>query len=150
MVCLQAAAKEDSTAAACLRLAENRHIRLFVSRDILKEVQSVLARDHVRARFRTLTDETVTAFLERLRTASEFIRAVPTHFNYEERDVKDEPYINLAVEVEGHYLISRDSDLLDLMKWEKDVGREFQKRFRLLKIVTPEVFLDEVVKRKEP
>ena len=131
-------------------MAENRYIRLFISRDILKEVRNVLSRDYVRGRFRTLTDETVIEFLERLRNASEFIRAVPKHFNYEERDVKDEPYVNLAVEVEGHYLLSRDNDLLDLMKWENALGREFQKRFRFLKIVTPEVFLDEIEKGKEP
>ncbi|PYP88307.1 MAG: putative toxin-antitoxin system toxin component, PIN family [Blastocatellia bacterium AA13] len=150
MVCLQAAARDQSPAAACLRLAENRYIRLFISRDILREVQNVLSRGYVRARFQTLTDETVTAFLERLRNASEFIRAVPRPFTYEERDVKDEPYINLAVEVEAHYVLSRDKDLLDLMNWETEAGREFQKRFRFLRIVPPEVFLGEIAKRDVP
>jgi hypothetical protein len=35
------------------------------------------------------------------------------------------------------------------MDWDKDEGREFQKRFRFLKIVTPEVFLDEIEKGKK-
>jgi predicted nucleic acid-binding protein len=39
------------------------------------------------------------------------------------------------------YLISRDNDLLDLMKWNQEEGCEFQKRFRALRIVTPEGFL---------
>ncbi|MBX3278685.1 MAG: putative toxin-antitoxin system toxin component, PIN family [Acidobacteria bacterium] len=144
VVCLQAAAKEKSPAAACLRLAENHHLQLFISRAIIKEIQDVLSRDYVRARFKTLTDASVNAFIERLHQSSELIRDVPRHFNYERRDVKDEPYINLAVEVEAHYLVSRDNDLLDLMKWEKEEGREFQKRFRGLKITTPEKFLAEI------
>lgn len=48
--------------------------------------------------------------------------------------------------MKADYLVSRDNDLLDLMKWEKEEGREFQKRFRFLKIVTPENFLAAVVK----
>ncbi|MEK7831313.1 MAG: putative toxin-antitoxin system toxin component, PIN family, partial [Acidobacteriota bacterium] len=116
MVCLQAAAKEESNAAACLRLAENHHVQLFISRAIIKEVEDVLSRDFIRARFKTLTDTSVRAFIERLREASDLVRTVPRHFNYECRDVKDEPYINLAIEPQSHYLVSRDNDLLDLMK----------------------------------
>ncbi|NOT59348.1 MAG: putative toxin-antitoxin system toxin component, PIN family [Acidobacteria bacterium] len=141
MICLQAAAREQSRAAACFRFAENHLVQLFISRAILKEVEDVLSRDYIRAHFQTLTDESVAMFLERLRYAAEFVRMVPRHFNYERRDVKDEPYINLAVEVEADYLISRDRDLLDLMSWRQEAGREFQKRFRAMRIVTPEDFL---------
>ena len=151
MAYLQAAAREESPAAACLRLAENHHIRLFISPAIIKEIQNVLSRDYIRARFTSLSDETVSAFMERLRKASELIKAVPRHFRYEHRDVKDEPYINLAVEVQANYLVSRDHDLLDLMKWDKEEGREFQKQFRFLKVVTPETFLSEIEKQlKQP
>lgn len=141
MVCLQAAAREESAAAVCLRLAENHHVQLFISRAIIKEVENVLSRDYIRARFKTLTDESVQSFIARLREAADLIRVVPRHFKYEYRDVKDEPYINLAIETRAHYLVSRDNDLLDLMKWENEEGREFQKRFRFLQTVTPENFL---------
>ena len=57
------------------------------------------------------------------------------------RDPKDEPQLNLAIEVQADYLISRDNDLLDLMNWYQEAGREFQRRFRFLKIVKPEEFL---------
>lgn len=124
-------------------------VRLFISRAIVKEVENVLSRDFIRARFKTLTDASVKAFLERLREAADLVRTVPRHFNYERRDVKDEPYINLAIETQAHYLVSRDNDLLDLMKWEKEEGREFQKRFRLLKIVTPEIFLAAIAQSDE-
>ncbi|HEX9001151.1 MAG TPA: hypothetical protein VGB07_14700 [Blastocatellia bacterium] len=49
--------------------------------------------------------------------------------------------MNLAIEVEADYLISRDPDLLDLMKWNREEGRAFQRRFRFQKIVTPVQFL---------
>ena len=49
--------------------------------------------------------------------------------------------MNLAIEVEADFLVSRDPDLLDLMKWEKEEGREFQKRYRFLKIASPVEFL---------
>ncbi len=68
------------------------------------------------------------------------MRDVQQWFDYP-RDPNDEPFLNLAIEVEADYLISRDPDLLDLMKWEKEEGRTFQQRFRFLKIVTPVEFL---------
>jgi hypothetical protein len=34
------------------------------------------------------------------------------------------------------------------MDWNQDAGRDFQKRFRFLKITTPEVFLDEIEKSR--
>jgi len=44
MVYLQAAAREESPAAACLRLAENHLVQLFVSSDNLDEIEDVLSR----------------------------------------------------------------------------------------------------------
>lgn len=69
-----------------------------------------------------------------------YLRQVGQHFSYS-RDPDDEPYLNLAIEVKADYLVSRDNDLLDLMDWNKEAGREFQKQFRLLKIVSPQEFL---------
>lgn len=53
------------------------------------------------------------------------MRRVQKWFEYP-RDPQDEPFLNLAIEVEADYLISRDPDLLDLMKWEQAEGRAFQ------------------------
>ncbi|MFN0108874.1 MAG: putative toxin-antitoxin system toxin component, PIN family [Blastocatellia bacterium] len=144
MVYLQAVVRETSPAAACLRLAEAHRTELFVSRKILAEVQDVLSRDYVRQRFDSITDEKCAQFIRRVRKASTLLKRVPERFDYQQRDPKDEPYINLAVEVEADYLVSRDNDLLDLMNWNQEAGREFQKRFRFLTVVTPEVFLAKV------
>ena len=147
MVFVQAAANEKSPAARILDLLDEGKIVLYVSKLILAEARYVLNRSDVRARLHKLTDVAVEALFERLDQHATLIRQVPKRFVYP-RDPKDEPYINLAVEMKADYLVSRDKDLLDLMKWEKE-GREFQKQFRFLKIVTPESFLAAVARRDE-
>jgi len=146
MVYLQAAAREGSPAAACLHLAENHLVQLFVSSDILDEIKDVLSRQKTRAQFSELNDETVTAFVERLRKAAELVESVPRRFMFT-RDVDDEPYLNLAIEVQADYLVSRDNDLLDLVKSNPASGLEFQRRFPYVKIVDPVAFLKEVGRR---
>jgi putative PIN family toxin of toxin-antitoxin system len=135
-VLLVAAAKERSAAAACLWLARSGYIRLFLSKDVLAEVEDVLNRPKIRQAFDTLTDELVNSFLERLREVGEFVRSVPKKFIYP-RDKNDEPYINLAGAVDAHYLVSRDKDLLDLNTGHSIEGKEFRQRFRPLKVIQP-------------
>lgn len=140
MVFVQAAANEKGPAARILDLLDQGTITLYVSKLILAEAHYVLNRPEVRARLRKLTNVAVEALFERLTQRATLIRQVPKRFAYR-RDPKDEPYINLAIATKADYLVSRDNDLLDLMKWEKEEGRKFQKRFRFLKIVTPESIL---------
>jgi len=93
-----------------------------------------------------LTDETVTAFVERLRKTAELVGRVPKRFTFT-RDVNDEPYLNLAIEVQADYLISRDNDLLDLMKPGTADGDELHERFPSLKILDPVAFLKEKIEQ---
>jgi len=143
MVFVQSAANEKGPAARILDLLDEQKITLYVSKLILAEARYVLNRPDVRARLHKLTDVAVEALFERLTQRATLIRNVPKRFVCP-RDPKDESYINLAVAMKADYLVSRDNDLLDLMKWEKEEGRKFRKRFRFLKIVTPEVFLAEI------
>lgn len=113
MVFLQGAGRTTSPAAACLQLAANQDLRLFVSPDILEEIVGILGRARVRTRFPILTDQLVDSFVERVRSISETVSAVPTAFFYP-RDPNDEPYFNLAIAIQADFLVSRDKDLLDL------------------------------------
>lgn len=140
---LQAAAREKSVAAECLRLVEAGVIRLYLSEDILAEVEDVLSRPEIRKHFQALTDEVVEAFLLRLRRSAQIVSRVPKKFSYP-RDPDDEPYINLAVEAKTNYLVSRDNDLLDLMTDYTLKAKEFRQRFRLLRVIEPLDFLKEV------
>ena len=83
--------------------------------------------------------------IEMLLEKGEFIKNVPQHFKYS-RDPNDEPYINLAIEANAVFLVSRDNDLLDLMTGYTDECKDFRRRFRNLKIVNPVEFLEVVEK----
>lgn len=137
---LQALVSHSSPAVKCLDYFEQGHITVAISRATLAEIEEVLSRSHLRLKYPVLTDQRVTALLDRLLYRGLYLRQVKQHFTYP-RDPKDEPQLNLAIEAQADYLVSRDNDLLDLMNWNQEAGREFQRRFRLLKIVTPEEFL---------
>ncbi len=137
---VQSAINPNGAAGKCLAYFEQGKISVAVSRATLAEVKDVLSRPHIRQRYKHITDEIVTGLTQLLSYRGLYVRNVGRHFTYP-RDPDDEPYLNLAVEISADYLISRDNDLLDLMDWNREEGREFQRRFRFLKIVTPEEFL---------
>lgn len=96
-----------------------------------------------------LTQERAEELLGGLKERATFLESVPSEFSYD-RDPKDEMYVNLALAAEAAYLVSRDNDLLDLMK-ETDTGRDFRERFPSLTILDPVAFLREVEESaKEP
>jgi putative PIN family toxin of toxin-antitoxin system len=139
-VLLLAAAREKSVASECLRLVENGLVQLYLSEDILIELEDVLTRPEIKKYFKTLTDEIVFAFLLKLRKTSSLISKIPKKFRYP-RDPDDEPFINLAVASRAEYLVSRDRDLLDLMTSHSDEAKEFRQRFRPLQVIEPLEFL---------
>jgi uncharacterized protein len=136
MIYLQATISEYGAAAELLRLIDKNELSLFVSGEILDEVRDVLSRSKIRERNPNLTDQRVDALISRISEKATLINDISFHFNYA-RDPKDEKYINLAVEVEAHYIVSRDKDLLDLMSGYNDECKDFRRRFRPLKIVEP-------------
>lgn len=68
------------------------------------------------------------------------MKKILNHFQLP-RDPKDEKYINLAVEAEADYIVTRDKDLLDLMTGIDIESKEFRQRFRPLRMVEPIKFL---------
>lgn len=145
---VQSAINPQGAAGKCLAYFEQGKISIAVSRATLAESKEVLSRPYLRQRYKHITDEIVTALTQLLSYRGLYVRNVGKHFAYP-RDPNDEPYLNLAIEVQADYLISRDNDLLDLMNWSQAAGREFQRQFRFLKIVTPEEFL-QVMERLAP
>lgn len=137
---VQSVISPTGAAAKCFDYFDQGKISVAISRATLKEIQDVLSRPEIRQRFQHITDEKVAWLVELLLDEGLYLRTVPLHFTYP-RDPKDEPPLNLAIEVKADYIISRDHDLLDLMNWSQEASREFQRRFRFLKIVTPEEFL---------
>lgn len=109
----------------------------------MTEIEDVLNRYEIRNHFQTLTNEIVGAFLLRLRKNSQIIHPVPKKFTYP-RDPDDESYVNLAVEAEAEYLVSRDKDLPDLMTDYTIEAKQFRQKFRFLRVVEPLEFLKEM------
>jgi putative PIN family toxin of toxin-antitoxin system len=140
MVLLQAAARATGPAAACLRLAEQEHVELCLSRPILDELRDVLGRPRLRQRFRSLTDERVAAFLDRLARVGHVWEDVPAAVTLD-RDPQDEKYQNLAAAVGAKYLVSRDNDLLDLRSDEGPTGQALSRACPGLRILDPVEFL---------
>jgi putative PIN family toxin of toxin-antitoxin system len=140
MIFLQAAARQTSPAAACLRLAETGQVRLWLSADILAEIADVLQRPKIVARFPSLTGDRVAAFLQALMTVAELHQSVPALVNFK-RDPKDSKYLDLAAVASAQYLVSRDKDLLDLhIAGNPDADAVFR-HCPELRVLTPEDFL---------
>jgi uncharacterized protein len=145
---LQAAINQESLAGNCYKLIEERVVELFVSQDVLDEIEEVINRPHIRERFETLTVERIENFLSSIKNLAVFVRKIPKVFSLP-RDVDDEIYINLAVECEADFIVTRDKDLLDLMTAIDENSKLFRQKFRPLKIVQPLDFLriaDEKIK----
>ncbi|MGI8467540.1 MAG: putative toxin-antitoxin system toxin component, PIN family [Pyrinomonadaceae bacterium] len=145
MIFLQGLIKERGTAVDCVEAFEKGAVELFVSEEILREIADVLSRPKLQARFSLLTKERADRLLQTLRRKATLIKNVPQLFGYP-RDPKDEKYINLAIFAKAAFLVSRDNDLLDLMTDFTDEAKEFRQRFRWLKVIEPQEFLQIITK----
>jgi putative PIN family toxin of toxin-antitoxin system len=124
----------------CKKLVDARAVHHFTSRAIIEEIKSVLLRPRTLSVFGESTPEKVERLVEDILRSSILIKRVPPHIDFE-RDAKDVPYLNLAIEVGADFIVTTDNDLLDLMTGIDDVSKEFRQRFRKLKIVHPQEFL---------
>ncbi len=140
MIYLQAAISEKSPAAELFKQVERGGVLLFVSNETLSEIRDVLTRPKALIKYPHLTVEYVEIFLSRVLSKANLLNKIPKHFQYP-RDPKDEKYINLAIEAEANYIVSRDNDLLDLMTGIDAESKEFRQRFRFLKVIAPGEFL---------
>jgi putative PIN family toxin of toxin-antitoxin system len=139
-VLLQAAARPDGPAAACLRLLDANRITVYVSRATIKELKAVFAYPSVRAGFPELTDEDVVRFLDQLLYRTTLMTRVRHVLDYP-RAPQDEPYIDLAATAQADYLVSRDKDLLTLMTGHSVVCKQFRQKTHPLKVVDPTTLL---------
>lgn len=138
---LQGAANRNSPARQALRLFFDGSITLFVSEAVLAEIRDVLSRPRIRQKFPRLSTRLVDALLQKIEREAILIKNVPEEYHFE-RDPKDECYINLAVVTNAIYLVSRDSDLLDLMRTDMPEAKNFRTRYPMLKILDAPSFLN--------
>jgi len=141
IIFLQGLISESGVAVNCFELFENGLIELFVSEEVLAEIQDVITRPKLQAKYSRLTNDRAEKLIEVLRTKATLIKDVPPVFSYT-RDPKDEKYINLAAAAGAVYIVSRDTDLLDLMNGFDNESKEFRQKFRPLKVIQPSEFLN--------
>ena len=143
VVFLQGLIKESGPAVTCIQRFEQGGFLLAISPEILAELREVVSRSRLREDFPLLTEEKAEQLMGSLLLKGKLFRHVPKHIEFP-RDPDDEPYLNLAIEASAPFLVTRDRDLLDLMRWDTEEGRAFQTRFRQLKILDPVAFLKEI------
>ena len=142
VVFLQGLINQTGPAASCLECFVQGRCSLAISPDVLSELGEVLSRPRLRQRFHLTTDK-LDELIQLLLSKGTFYPNVPRRFEFP-RDPDDEPYLNLAIEAGAQFLITRDRDLLDLMRSDTNEGRDFQSRFRQLRILNPVEFLQEI------
>lgn len=104
------------------------------------EMREVMTRPEFPAKFETITATMVETYLQELAKKCIILKSISQKFELP-RDRDDEIYINLAVESKADFIVTRDNDLLDLMKDYDSISKEFRQRFRPLKVVQPLEFL---------
>jgi putative PIN family toxin of toxin-antitoxin system len=143
MVFLQAVANPDGPSGACLAQVRSGQLILFTSPQIVTELRGLLDRPNIRKKFPNLTDELAERFVTEIELISISLDDVPNVFAHP-RDPKDEPYINLAIRAGVEFLISRDHDLLDLMK-----DPVFTMRYPRIRVLDPASLLREIEAERE-
>jgi putative PIN family toxin of toxin-antitoxin system len=137
-ILLQAALSDVGPACACWDFVEAGSVRVWAAEATLAELEDVLHRDKLRRRLESVQLERVDRLLETFRKHITVVATPERHFFFE-RDIDDEIFINLAVDVDAEYLVSRDNDLLDLR-----IDPDFTSRFPNLRIVSPFEFLQAI------
>lgn len=132
---LQGILSEGGPADACLRLVFNGSIRLILTDAILSEVENVVTRPALVQKYSQLRSERPKQLIEKTYSKAIVVEYPKRTFVFE-RDPADEIFINLALENNADYLVSRDRDLLDLRS-----DSAFSSQFPNLKIVNPIEFL---------
>jgi putative PIN family toxin of toxin-antitoxin system len=118
-----------------MRRIEAGYITAFICPRVRSEIEVVLDYPELRSKYARLTDERAMEILQRIDTMVQMVPNPPRHVEHP-RDPKDEPPLNLAIEVRADYLISRDKDLLSL-----DTNTDFRALFDFLRVVDPVEFL---------
>ena len=144
MLFVQAVTSDRGPAFRCLTLAEQGRFHLLLSPMILEEIDDVLNRPSLRARFPVITPERVARFLGKLRSVAVQCPNPPHVFDLP-RDPDDEPYTDLALAGNARYLVTwNERHLTYLMRKDTPEGLEFCRRYPNLIILPPPEFLKEI------
>lgn len=141
---VQALISGRGPAAACIGQVLAGAAVLFVSDAIIAEVRGVPLRPELTRRYRELTPERVNGFVRDILSVAIHVSEPAKSFRLP-RDPKDEPYIDLAIEVNAAYLVTWNArHLTYLMAGDTPEGQEFLNRYPKIRILSPPAFLSEL------
>ena len=140
-IILQAILNEGGPADACVRFVFDGQVRLVITEAVFGEIEDVVSRPKMKAKYPQLRTERRNQLIEKLRSIAAAVQEPSKIYSFE-RDRTDEIFLNLALEFSADHLVTRDRDLLDLRD-----DLEFISRYPSLKIVDPFEFV-QVVRAK--
>ena len=140
-ILLQALMSTRGPSGRCLELAYEGKVLLFCSAFAVAELRRHALDPRLVTRFR-ITEERVDLLVQNLERVAQFVIDIEEVFQYG-RDPSDAHYVNLAMKVQAAWLVTRDKDLLDLIRptIESD---PFRRLCPVLRIVNPVAFLSEL------
>jgi putative PIN family toxin of toxin-antitoxin system len=139
---LQTMLSSRGPAAGCFDAFRRGDLRLVISPFVIAEILALPAHKDLR-RFASITPARVDEMIATALATATLIPQVPTTFELP-RDPDDAHYVNLALAANASLIVSRDSDLLDLMNPAHVDGRQFLVRFSTLRILSPNDMLREL------
>jgi putative PIN family toxin of toxin-antitoxin system len=125
----------------------NKTIRLCLSTELIIEIQSVLLRPELQAKYKSLTPSHVTAILSQARQYSDWFATVPRTFTLSNHP-KDDHILNLAITAQAGFLVTWENRLQKLATDKTDEAERFRALAPQLKIVTPKQLAEQL--RNQP
>jgi putative PIN family toxin of toxin-antitoxin system len=137
VVFLQAMIAKHGPSGECVAWARDGRLALFISNPLLAELADVAMRPRLTRKYAALSASRVSAFIADIERHSVLAPNPPNAFALP-RDPRDEPYTDLAIAVDAHYLVTwNERHLTYLMKRDTPEGRGFCRRYPNLKILDP-------------
>lgn len=140
MIFLQIASRPGRVHAS-YQAARDGRVELCVSPALLAEVQDVLSRPRVLAKFPTLTPQTVEIFLAHLLESATLFHPVPAAFTWPLHP-DDDHIFNLAIHSRARFLVTWERRILNLMQGASVASSELRRLAPELRILTPTDFIE--------
>lgn len=141
-VFVQALANPDGASGRCLSLALSGEVRLVTSTYVLDELGRISHYPKVLRKFPALAAR-VPLLIDILAERNLIRPPPPPQFIFD-RDPKDAPYVDLAIASGAFLIVSRDTDLLDLMLDTDEAGRALRSQHPHFRVLTPPALLAEI------
>ncbi len=135
MLFFQAASRPDRIHATMRGIMDGK-LTLFVSPELLAEVQDVLTRSEHRARFSALTPDAVEAFITDVTARATMIDA-PAHVFTWPQHPDDDHLFNLSIHAKAKYLVTWETRLLKLLADTSPAADLLKQLAPDLSIITP-------------